>query len=168
MKIRILSIIIVVSSLFAVACNKKNPAQDLLSKIEALSNEDKPTDSLIMLKVAFIEQFPQHEKAALFTYQAADFFKTKDLERAAELYLAYFTNYQDSAQAANSLINAAFLMENTKPLLATDLYKKFLRLFPEDERCEIVRENLRFVGRDAEFIYNQLKVEGKIKEETNE
>lgn len=168
MKTRYIFLLFAISSLYLIGCQPKNSAQELLENIENLATDETYADSVIVLKTAFIDQFPSHPKSAQFTYQIAEYFKSKDAEKAADYYLLYFKQFKDSLQAANSLINAAFLKETTQPLIATDLYKKFLQTFPEDERCEIVRENLRFVGRDAEFIYNQLKAEGKLKEEETE
>jgi len=147
------------------ACNQTSKEDKMLQLIAEQENESTSKDSLYALYQRFAALYPQHPKAAGFLYKTADHFKMKNPEKSAMLFKDYFDNYPDSAQAANCLFNAAFMLEQVDPELSIQLYKKFIGKYPKDERTESAIQNLKFVGKPAEYIMEQLKQSGMIQEE---
>lgn len=165
MKIFKYSFLLATTLVFINSCNNQNEEKTFLSKIELLETQGVKNDSVFSLYEEFIGLYPNNANSARLTYKLAESYKMTDLSKAATLYRKYFDNYPDSSEAANSLFNAAFLLENIEPLVSIDLYKKFINTFPEDERTESAKQNLRFVGKPAEYIMDQLKKQGLLEGE---
>lgn len=147
------------------ACNPQSKEEKSLALIAEQEGENGNKDSLYSLYMRFAESYPQHAKSAAFLYKTADYYKMTKPEQSAMLFKDYFDKYPDSAQAANSLFNAAFMLENINAGLSIELYKKFIGKYPKDERTESAIQNLKFVGKPAEFIMENLKQSGMIQEE---
>lgn len=147
------------------ACTRTSEEEKTLKLIAEQEGDNGSKDSLYSLYIRFAESFPQHAKSAAFLYKTADYYKMTKPEQSALLFKEYFDKYPDSAMAANSLFNAAFMLENTQPELSIDLYKKFITKYPKDERTESAIQNLKYVGKPAEFIMEQLKQSGMVQEE---
>lgn len=122
-------------------------------------------DSFTILRINFAKTYPTHSQSARMIYESGDYVARTNSEEAGNLFRYYFEKYKDSSRASDALFNAAFLLENTNPNVSIDLYKKFINTYPEDPRTIEARQNLPFVGKDAEFIMDMLKETGKLEME---
>lgn len=157
-----LSTFILIAVVFVIySCNAPNQLeQQRLDFIEALKSDTENInyDTLYQHYLDFAHTFPDNPRSASFLYSAGMHFANQNqTEVAANAFKKYFYQYPDSTQSSNSLLNAAFLFEHIDPKVAIDLYKKFINTFPDDERTPEVKQNMRFVGKPAEYILEELK-----------
>jgi lipopolysaccharide biosynthesis protein len=128
------------------------------------------TDSVEKLQQLFATalQFPNFSGTPGHMQHAALRMYSYDAHEAGKMNRTLYETYPDSPFAADALFNAAFMLEPFEHLVAIDLYKRFINFFPKDDRVEDVKMNLRFVGKSPEYIMEQFRKEGKVKEEDEE
>jgi tetratricopeptide (TPR) repeat protein len=160
---------LIFSCILIASCGKKTDNGESLIPLIYEQENNAEKDSLISLYTNLFTNYPQHPFAASALYKTANYYaKNSEIEKSAELFRKYFQTYPDSSEAANSLVNAAFLFEQIDVGISIDLYKKFINTYPNDERVEDVKKNLPFVGKPAEYIMEQLIKQGKLREELEE
>jgi TolA-binding protein len=122
-------------------------------------------DSATMLYQEFLQRHPKASQTHKAMFRLANTLaKNNKLEEAAKMFQDCYTQFPDSTHAADALYSSAFLHEQVDNKIAMDLYKLFIRTFPNDQRTAQTKEYLKFVGKDAEYILEELKKQGKISE----
>jgi TolA-binding protein len=158
------SFLAVSSILLLSACSaSENTEQEWNSITEQENNIT--LDSATTLYKEFLQKHPKSSQSHKAMFRLANTLaKNRKLEEAAKMFQDCYRQYPDSTHAADALYSSAFLHEQVDNKIAMDLYKLFIRSYPNDQRTAQTKEYLKYVGKDAEYILEELRKQGKLSE----
>lgn len=147
--------------------NACSPSENVEQEWNSITEQEKSIslDSATFLYEQFLQKHPKTSQTHKAMFRLANTLaKNNKLEKAAKMFQDCYAQYPDSTHAADALYSSAFLHEQVDNKIAMDLYKLFIRTYPNDPRTAQTKEYLKYVGKDADYILEELKKQGKISE----
>ncbi len=164
---KILTLFMLITGL--ASCNtEQKKLQKIIEVTEASVDKEniESASALAKLYEEFATKFKQDEKAPIYLIKAAELYQTTgNYHKSIELFDYVTERYPDNEKAADALFYKGFVYENQlndiKRAKAT--YDEFLKLYPNHDMAESVRQNLPTIGKDSmpDWVYELDKKDGE-------
>jgi outer membrane protein assembly factor BamD (BamD/ComL family) len=142
----------VICCLLWVGCGGQKP-EDLFALAEKAASNQKTLDQAAEHYNAFLQRFPQHNKAPTALKQLAAIAQQKgDMQGAIALYERLLKEYPQSEQGAAAQFMIAFIYEEylRDTERARSAYQLVIERYPNSELAASAKQLLPNVGRDPE------------------
>ncbi|MCK9422679.1 MAG: tetratricopeptide repeat protein [Bacteroidales bacterium] len=131
---------------------------------EAVSFNKVKADSLMMLYVDFVKDYPKDSLSPQYLFKAAGIaMNSGDGSKALNLYNQFLQDYPNHPHAAMSLFFKGFVYENILHNLenAKEVYLQFIEKYPNDEFNDDARLALQNLGKSPDEMIREFEVRQK-------
>ncbi len=161
MKLKVISILLIVSIITFFNCSSKSEEQLYNEAKQKIENED--FNSALTIFEDILKEFPEGQYAAEINFELGKLYHSKVItsinekeasQKAVDYYKIVADRYGQSEHASRSLFMVAFIQANElgEYEQARGNYNKFLERYPSDELVSSAKAELDNLGISAEEI----------------